>query len=286
MTFLATWAWARNAFASSVRGLGRDPTRLGAALCTAAATVAYVYASLAGVASPRTTFGLGFGVAATVALGVVMLYTGRRSLPQVRILGRTSRYLKIHLYGGALFLLLVLMHTAFRAPQGILAWWLWVLSLWVVMTGVAGLVLQRWIPRLLDSGLSLEVNLQRIPELVEEIRVRAENVARGAGARVRTFYARELAPLMAAPRPRMPEALGLRGSAPVRSTEFQRLRTTLSGEARNSLDELQRLYRVKLEMDSHYGLQRLLRGWLWLHVPTAVVLVALLLLHIFFSLYY
>ncbi len=253
---------------------------------TTAAIVAYFYGSLVGVPSPRTKLGLGFGVAATVALGVVMLYTGRRSLPSVRALGRTSRYLEIHLYGGALFLLLSLMHTAFRLPQGILAWWLWVLSLWVVMTGVAGLALQRWIPRLLDSGLSLEVNLQRIPELVEETRVRAENVARGAGATVRSFYARELAPLMAAPRPRMPEALGLWGSPPGRSTEFQRLRTTLSGEAQSSLDELQRLYQVKLEMDSHYGLQRLLRGWLWLHVPTAVVLVTLLILHIFFSLYY
>ncbi len=248
--------------------------------------VTYVYGSLAGVASPRTTFGLGFGVAATVALGVAMLYTGRRSLLHVRILGRTSLYLKAHVYGGALFLLLVLMHTAFRLPQGILAWFLWVLSLWVAMTGLAGLVLQRWIPRLLDSALSLEVNLQRIPELVEETRVRAERVALGAGSKVRAFYARELAPLMAAPRPRMPEAFGLRGSAPGRLTEFQQLRTTLSGEAQSSLDELQRLYRVKLEMDSHYGLQRLLRGWLWLHVPTAVVLVALLLLHIFFALYY
>ncbi len=286
MTLLASRAWARNAFAASVRGLGRDPAPWSAALFTAAAMVAYVYGSLAGVASPRTTFGLGFGVAATVALGVVMLYTGRRSLPQVRILGRTSRYLKIHLYGGALFLLLVLMHTAFRTPQGILAWWLWVLSLWVVTTGVAGLALQRWIPRLLDSGLSLEVNLQRIPELVDETRVRAEHAARGAGEAVRSFYASELAPLMAAPRPRVAEGLGLRGSGPGRVREFERLRTTLSGEARSSLDELQRLYRVKLEMDSHYGLQRILRGWLWLHVPTAVVLVALLVLHIFFALYF
>ena len=283
---MASLTRARDAFASFVRGLGRGPTPLGAVLFAAAAMVAYFYGSLAGVASPRTTLGLGFGVAATAALGVVMLYTGRRSLPHVRTLGRTSRYLEIHLYGGALFLLLVLMHTAFQAPHGILAWWLWVLSLWVVTTGVAGLALQRWVPRLLDAGLSLEVNLQRIPELVEETRVRAEKVARGAGATVRSFYARELAPLMASPRPGMAKAFGLRGSAPGRVREFARLRTTLSGEARSSLDELQRLYGAKLEMDSHYGLQRLLRGWLWLHVPTAVVLVALLILHVFFALYY
>ena len=283
---MAFFARARDAFVSLVRALGRDPTPLGAALFAIAAIVAYFYGSLTGVASPRTWLGLGFGVAATVALGIVMLYSGRRSLPQVRTLGRTSRYLEIHLYGGALFLLLVLMHTAFQVPRGILAWWLWLLSLWVVMTGVAGLALQRWIPRLLDSGLSLEVNLQRIPELVDETRVRAEHAARGAGEAVRSFYARELAPLMAAARPRMAEGLGLWGSAPGRIREFQRLRTTLSGEARSSLDELQRLYRVKLEMDSNYGLQRILRGWLWLHVPTAVVLVALLLLHIFFALYF
>ena len=73
----------------------------------------------------------------------------------------------------------------------------------------------------------------------------------------------------------MAETFGLRGTALGRAREFQQLRTTLSAEAQSSLDELQRLYRVKLEMDSHYGLQQLLRGWLWLHVPTAVVLVRL-----------
>ena len=54
----------------------------------------------------------------------------------------------------------------------------------------------------------------------------------------------------------------------------------------NRLGELQQLYRAKLELDAHYTLQHVLRGWLVLHVPVSLVLLVLVGLHVFTVLYY
>jgi hypothetical protein len=38
--------------------------------------------------------------------------------------------------------------------------------------------------------------------------------------------------------------------------------------------------RDRVAIDDHLAVQRLLRGWLWFHVPPAIVLLGLLALHI------
>jgi hypothetical protein len=60
----------------------------------------------------------------------------------------------------------------------------------------------------------------------------------------------------------------------------------LPTEEREKLDELERLYRAKLEIDAHFTLQRPLRWWLYAHLPPAIVLLALLLLHLYTVLFY
>ncbi len=71
-----------------------------------------------------------------------------------------------------------------------------------------------------------------------------------------------------------------------KARHFEHVRTLLPKPERERLDELHTLYRTKLEMDAHYTLQKALRGWLYLHVPAAVVLVALVVLHVYFVFYY
>ena len=43
---------------------------------------------------------------------------------------------------------------------------------------------------------------------------------------------------------------------------------------------LERLYSAKLDLDTHYAWQTVLRTWLWLHVPAAVLLLVLVAIHI------
>lgn len=256
------------------------------AVLGALALAVYAWAALRGMGGPRSWYGKGFGIAATVALAAVMTYSGRRAVPSVRALGRVQPYLRLHVHAGLLFLLLFLLHTDAGLPRGVLNTTLWLVTVWVVLTGVVGTLLQRWIPQVLDDATALEVHLARIPELVEELRTRAEKEARAGGPRVEAFYEREVAPEMAGPRPAFRLRPGRTVGQTFLSSEMDVLRRTLGEERAGTLDELEELYRTKADLDLHYTLQRILRGWLYLHLPAGIVMIGLVLLHVFFVLYF
>jgi hypothetical protein len=256
------------------------------ALACAAAFVANV---VLGEVASSNVWGLSYGIAAAVLLVGCAAYGLRRRSVRVSSrlrLGSARGWLYFHTYAGLIFLLLVLMHSGFELPSGWVTWALWLLSLWLAVSGVLGLGLQRWIPRRLTSGLSIEVHYDRIPELVDETRNRAEKVIAGCGESVRGFYDRSIRPTMAAPRRRWLYFLDITGGRGRRLRELRYLEERLSGEDRARLEELERLYTSKLDMDAHYTLQYALRVWLWAHVPPSIVLLALVAVHLFSVLYY
>jgi hypothetical protein len=262
------------------------PIPAAAILIGGAATVAWLIATLRGGAAPGSTASIVFGIGAAVMLLVVMAYAVRRAMPAVRALGRTRTWLQLHVWGGLLFLLLMLLHTGWGVPGGTLVTVLWMLSIWVVASGLAGLWLQRSVPSLLDATSSFEVNLYRIPELVADLRQRAETLAKSSGPAIQAYYARELAPDMEAPRATRRSLLGRSRITSYRSREYQILRRTVAPDATPGLDELFQLHSTKLEMDVHYTLQRVLRVWLALHLPASVVLLGVTAMHIILALYY
>ena len=222
---------------------------------------------------PGTVFGMSYGIAAAALLVALALYGVRR-------------WLDFHLWGGVLFLLLVLMHTGFRLPNGTLMWWLWVLALWTALSGVAGRALQKWIPRVLAAGLSVEANYERIPELVAEVRRRAEGLVSTCDRSVQSLYERKIAPALAAPERSAAYFLDVTGGVRSRLKELDYLVDLLPPAEKEKLAELERLYRTKLELDAHYTLQQALRVWLWVHLPPSLALLALAALHVFAVLYY
>jgi len=258
-------------------------------LAVIACLVVYVLGVVLWEARPGTWLGMSYGIAAAVLLFGAALYgLRRRAMSTVSRwrLGSAAGWLRFHLYGGGLFLLLVLMHTGFRLPTGTWMWWLWLLSLWTAASGLAGRALQLWIPRVLASGLSVEVNYDRIPELVDEIRGRAERLASGCDRSVQRLYGRKIAPVLAAPARSPIFFFDVTGGARSRLKDLDYLAGLLPADERRKLREIERLYRAKLEIDAHYTLQRLLRAWLWIHVPPSLVLAALVLLHVLTVSYY
>jgi hypothetical protein len=228
-------------------------------------------------------------VAAAVLLLGAALYGLRRRAMRLASrlgLGRARSWLYFHLYGGALFLLLMLMHSGFRLPNGNLTRWLWAASLWTVLSGWIGLILQRWIPRVLASGLSTEVHFDRIPSLVEEIRQQAEELVATCDDAVGSLYARQVAPALVAPRRRWVYFFDITGGIHARLKDFEYLAGLLPTEEREKLQSLERLYRSKLEIDAHYTLQQALRWWLFGHVPPSLLALLLMLLHVFAIFYY
>jgi hypothetical protein len=226
---------------------------------------------------------LGYGIAAALLMVLAAAYgIRRRMMPTASRFrfGRAAPWLAVHLWGGGLFLLLLLMHSAFRLPSGAITGWLWALSWWTVLSGIGGRLLQRWIPRMLSSGLATEVLYERIPELAEEVRQRAAELAGGAHEAVAALH-HDLEAEFVAPRRRWLFFVDITAGRERREREFNHLRRLLAGDDRAALEMLEGLYRTKLEIDAHYTLQQTLRLWLYLHVPGSILLVALLAAHLY-----
>lgn len=258
---------------------------VGGVLCAAA----FAANLLLGEVASGNAWGLSYGAAAVALLLGCAAYGVRRRSVRVATrlgLGRARGWLYFHTYAGLLFALLVLMHSGFGLPSGWVTWGLWLLSLWIAVSGLVGLALQRWIPRRLTSGLSIEVNYDRIPELVAETGARAESLVEGCGEGVRGFYERSVRLALAQPRRRWLYFVDITGGRHRRLREFSYLAERLPDEERDKLEQLEALYASKLDMDAHYTLQRVLRVWLWAHLPPSIALLALLAVHLFSVFYY
>jgi hypothetical protein len=239
--------------------------------------------------SPRSPWSMAWGFAAAAVLLAVAAWSFRRraqGLATRRHLGTSQAWLTAHLWGGGAFLLLMLFHTAFRLPSGPITGGLWLLSLWTVASGLLGLLLQRWLPKVLTSGLRVEVHLDRIPELVAQVRQDAEALAAGGSEPVRALYRRRIAPQLQAPRRRLRYFFDITGGIESRLRELRYVRDLLGPEEAERLEGLAALLQRKLEMDAHLTLQGTLRAWMVLHVPTSIVLFAFLALHLFTVFYY
>ncbi|NIR49099.1 hypothetical protein GWO43_11605 [candidate division KSB1 bacterium] len=238
---------------------------------------------------PGTIWGLGYGIAATVLMLGVALFGVRRRI--VRFTkkfgaGRAQNWVQFHVYAGTLFLLLMFMHTGFQLPTGTLMWWVFILSIWVCFSGLFGVFLQKWIPKILTSGLSVEAIYERIPELTNEIREKTEDLIKLCTDPVKDFYRKNMAPALQSPQVRLIYCIDITGGIQTQVKEFDYLRKLLPSEDKERFTQLESYYKTKLELDAHYTLQKALRWWLYLHVPTSIILVVLVGLHIYSILYY
>ncbi len=230
--------------------------------------------------NPGNWWGLGYGIVAGLLMLGDVLYAAKRRLPRLA-LGSSKVWVQFHIYGGTLFGMFVLMHSGFRLPVGLMNWLLWGLSLWVTLSGLFGVFLQRWIPKTLSSGLSIEAVYERIPDLVTQIRERSNKLVGDSTETLRDFYQRNVASVLVGPSRKAIYFVDVTGGIQTQMRRFEYVRSILNQQEKEKLDALETMYRTKLELDAHYTLQRPLRWWLYTHVPLSFVLVLLVILHIY-----
>jgi hypothetical protein len=247
---------------------------------TALALVVFAVNAIVSDVDPANAWGVSYGTAAAVLMLVVAAWGIRRRTMRIRSTGKAQTWVQMHVYGGWLFLLLTLMHDGFRAPRGSLTAWLLFAAVWVSVSGILGVVLQKWVPRMLTSGTSIEVLYERVPELVEAVRVKAEELVAGAPDAIQDFYARNVARALLAPQSRWMYYIDVTGGLASRMKQFEYLRRVLQPVDQQTLDQLEKYYRTKLELDAHYTLQKSLRWWLYTHVPASLLLIVLAGIHI------
>lgn len=228
--------------------------------------------------SPKRGFGLAFGFLATALFVFEMAYPWRRS--RARPLKTARNWIQAHVYLGVLAFLAVLVHSDFNWPRGWMGWALLLLSAWTTFSGLAGVFLQKWIPVTLTESLRVEALYERIPALVDELRLEADTLMAGTSDVLSRFYRTEARPRLEKVNPSWSYLLDIRGGRDRAIEPFRRVAQFIDAAEKQKIDDLIAIVIEKSELDAHYSLQGVLRRWLAWHVPPAALLMAFVVVHI------
>jgi len=235
--------------------------------------------------SPGDAWGLTFGTLAALLMLLAALYPLRRRLTFGPL--RTAQdWLQVHIYGSTLAALFVLIHMGFRMPGGQFGWWLFALTLWTTISGLLGVALQKWIPSLVTSQLTVEVIYERIPEMIQRIQGEAAKTSTGASDVLQRFYDGQVQPAIAGLSPSWSYLFDVHSGREKRLATFDHIQAFVAPEEKEKLADLRSLVAEKIEIDAHYSLQRILRLWPIVHVPPAILLLAAVIAHVASVLYY
>lgn len=288
------------------------PWMVATALATGVSLLLYaVYASRA-PDGPRggSWQGLAFGIAASVCIGFAALLGARKRRPHYR-LGRAATWLRGHLWLGALSLPLVLFHAGFSFGGTLSSVLLWIF-LAVYVTGVVGLVLQQFLPRVMTQSLPQETVFEQLDHVREDLLAEAEHLVKGEGGAVarpkgagrvqgrvvesraaaaeagpdrnalHLFLERQLRPYFAADGARRSRL----ADASARAALFEELRRAVDPALHPVTRDLEALSFQRDQLEMQRRLHLWLHGWLLVHVPLSYLMVLLGAVHAVMALYY
>jgi len=289
------------------------PWAMASAAIVAVGAVAYVPYALRGVPPGGGSIpGLIYGIAAFSAMVFVTLLSLRKKFPIWRI-GRTTTWMRGHLWLGALTLPLVLMHSGFFFGHGLSSVMMW-LFLAVYLSGLLGAWLQHTMPRRLLREVPMETIYEEIGhvrrQLVDEadglvaeacgkleIEVAVPAGAEAAGARglatvmrpgtvdadetapLRDFYLKEMRPFLQAPSLRHPLANEVSAAA-----LFGKLRPLVGTGIQQAIVDLENVCEEERQLLRQERVHGLLHAWLIVHVPLSFAVMLLACVHAFMAL--
>ena len=266
-----------------------------------------------------TAAGLAFGIVGGVFMLFALLLGARKKRSHWR-LGRAAWWLKGHLWLGALSLPLILFHGGFRFGGTFTQVLMW-MFLAVFLSGLWGLALQQFMPRLMTKNLPLETIYEQVDFELGHLVAEAEKVAAGEedkararprpaakaqgavqGKVVRGAVSEEPAeeekppnrgPLRDFLRDRLKPYFapdGPRGSplsrGPARKALFEELRRLADKRLQGDVATLEALCEQRSQIDLQCRMHHWLHGWLFVHVPLSYALVLLGAVHAVMALYY
>lgn len=237
------------------------------------------YAPLHDLLKPSGTLGLAYGIAGTACILVgVALYSVRRRSRGLAKLGKLRGWLSLHVFLCSLGPFLILLHTSFKFG-GVVAIAFWSMAA-VAASGAFGRYVYVHVPRALNGQLlSLQAIEQRRALLLRTI---AERSGLDDAA---------VAALLAAARRPAPRTLVgalVRSlwddlAAPFRNRRLRRL-LLLRGVPPRARSVTVALFREEEALERRVALirpfQRLFRYWHLLHLPLAILMFAVVALHI------
>lgn len=253
----------------------------------------------AGAAEPLSggsRVGLAYGIAGGVLIVYAWLLAGLRYVPSWWWLGSRAFWLKGHVYLGTFSFILILCHSGGRVG-GPFETVLYILFALVVLTGFFGLWLQYFLPSRLTEHVPCEVPYEQLPAVCRRMQAQADEVfdklsaARlvpASGAQLERWYADLIRPFLGWPgrgqllhdATRTTEVFALVRELPGVGTE------THDSPVEKGLVQLELLCVERRTLAEQERLQRLLHGWLYLHIPVQAAMLVLLIIHVAVTLYY
>jgi hypothetical protein len=228
------------------------------------------------------------GILLVLVLGLAF-FNARKKLPFLPLL-TAHTWLQAHIYFGWLTVMIFLLHTGIRIPDGRLERLLALAFIGVAASGAFGLWISRRLPsRMVRSGESLVY--ERIPALRHRLHADARELVRKAeketqSTTIADFYVRELSRYF----DHVPHAFApLLGDDVLHhavNRELTILRRYLDQREIGFADELAVLLEAKRNLDFQYSSQRLLKLWLFAHIPLTYGLLVLAAAHVWLALQY
>jgi len=236
--------------------------------------------------------------------------------------GRTTTWMRAHLWLGFLSFPFILFHSGFAFGAGPLTRTLMVLLTLVFISGLFGAVVQHFMPRLMTERVPMEtvyeqidrIRLQLLDEaqsaiddicgaLQGELRLAGEQrraIAASAGTRgdltyasglgtneqaanaIKEFFAKEVRPFILQVRSTKPSV----AEAERATALFAQLRLLLPRDLWPKLDQVENICEEKRQLDRQRRMHNILHGWLLLHIPASYAVLLLGAVHAVYALRY
>jgi hypothetical protein len=294
--------------------IGRDDR--GWALATMLATVAlslvywqYARDALYGATGGSWT-GLAFGIAGTALMLAAALLSVRKKL-RTRRIGSAQGWMRFHLWGGLLSVPLILFHSGF-ALGGPLTTILMALFAIVIVSGIFGLVVQQFVPRLMFERLPAETLRNQIEHVRQSLAVDAYEVVAAVTGHLseaveeQEWLATEKRAGWKAAVRHEAATSPATGSETIRATYLEHVRPYLRrrtgaampvpdlvapaleapADLAPRIEQLRALCEESRQLDVQQRLHAWLHNWLFVHAPLSIALFVLVAFHIWFALKY
>lgn len=220
-------------------------------LLSGALYAAFVVVTRIEPARGYTALGTWLGIGASACLLFALLYALRKRAGQEWLPGRLQTWLRLHLWVSLLGTVAALLHAGFHVDGGLGTWALAVLTL-VVATGLGGWWIYVQVPGAVERSVG-NLAIRAVEAERVEVAAQLEDVAAGRSDTLKAHVARLLDGSSPAPVGALaPGEDRLLAAARALRVRIAALDARLAGQRR---------------------LRAWLRGWTWVHVPVAILLV-------------
>ena len=291
---------------------------------TVAGTAFYIPYAITATSGPSggTVPGLIYGIAGTAMMAFAGLLSARKKAPTLRI-GRIQLWMKGHVWLGLLSFPMILFHSGFSLG-GSLTGVLMLLFVIITLSGILGVVLQQFIPRLMSEEVPAEVVFEQADQFLEYLRQtarqRVESLKPKAGAEdkagyeiVKEFYTKEVEPFLKAGVDeellkeegagkhrglvrfrwllrrwfhRTPKYRGLMSRSERARVLFDHVGVLVPPASHAVVDDLRKFVQQRRDLLTQVRLHHILHGWLLVHVPLSAALLVLTIIHAVMALRY